>query len=268
MGSSALNGNCARCSWLRGVVSFSAVLASLTAMLILASPAFAESPPSIESVSVSHITEHDATLEATINPNGLNTTYQFRLESGCLPPMACVAITTYPLPSGELPSSSEPRSVSLDLNSAGVTLKPHTTYAYSVEATDEVGSTSGVEQRFTTPRLPLIESESVSHVTATEATLEAQINPNGLEPNMSFGWHSPTARTRPPKPLSANRSQCCGSARSEATGQLHRRIGEHQADPFAPRLLIHLLGSGNQFRRRSCRRTSTLLGAGQPPAHD
>jgi hypothetical protein len=198
MRSSALDGGCARCSRLRGVVALSAALASLAAMLVLASPALAGSPPLIESESVSQVTETDATLEARIDPNGLNTTYQFRLESGCLPPMACLAITTYPLPSGELPASSEPQSVSLDLNSAGITLKPHTTYAYSVDATNEAGSTSGVERRFTTPGPPLIESESVSHITATEATLEAQVNPDGLATQYEFWLAFANCQNPPP----------------------------------------------------------------------
>jgi hypothetical protein len=195
---SALDGNCARCSWFRGVVTFSAALASLAAMLVLARPAFAGSPPSIESESVSQVTESNATLEARINPNGLKTSYQFRLESGCLPPMACLAITTYPLPGGELPASSEPQSISLDLNSAGVTLKPNTTYAYRVDATNEAGSASGAEHRFTTPGPPLIESESVSDVTATGATLEAQINPGGLETEYEFWLAFANCQNPPP----------------------------------------------------------------------
>jgi hypothetical protein len=163
-----------------------AVLA--VAALVSASPAAADlvSRPFIESESVSHITSTDATLEATINPNGLKTTYQFHLYSGCLPPAACLAITPYPLPSAEIPASSEPQPVSLDLNSAGVTLKPNTRYAYSVEATNAAGTSQGVENQFTTLGPPVIESESVSHITQTDATLEAEINPGGVETSYRF----------------------------------------------------------------------------------
>lgn len=162
-------------------VALAVVPAWLPAMLISASPASAASAPSIESESVSHITSTDATLEAEINPNGLKTTYRFHLESGCLPPMACVAITTYPLPSGEIPASSEQQAVNLDLNSAGVTLKPNTRYAYSLEASNTAGSVQGEEHQFTTLGPPSIESESVSHITSTDATLEAQIYTGGRE---------------------------------------------------------------------------------------
>jgi hypothetical protein len=134
--------------------------------------------------SVSHITEHDATLNARIDPNGLETTYRFRLESGCLPPLACLAITTYPLPSGEIPASYEVNRVSLDLNDAGVTLQPDTKYRYNVEATNSDGTREGSDQTFTTPpgtQEPVIEGKSVSNITPTDVTLEVQIYPGGLE---------------------------------------------------------------------------------------
>jgi hypothetical protein len=107
--------------------------------------------PVIDSESASHVTPTDATLEAQINSEGLQTSYQFRLESGCLAPRACAEITVYPLPSGKLLGSFVDQSVSLDLNSAGVTLGPGVEYAYSVTATNAAGSVTGHEQRFTTP---------------------------------------------------------------------------------------------------------------------
>ena len=112
----------------------------------------AASPPSIDSESISHLTSTNATLEAQINSEGLETSYQFRLESGCLWPRMCLAITVYPLPSGKLLGSFVDQSVSLDLNSAGVTLGPGVGYAYSVTATNAAGSVTGHEQRFTTPQ--------------------------------------------------------------------------------------------------------------------
>lgn len=111
----------------------------------------ASAVPVIDSVSVSHLTPTDATLEAQLDTEGLETTYQFRLESGCLPPLACLAIVTYPLPSGQLLGSFVDQSVSLDLNSAGVTMTPGVEYAYSLTATNTAGSVTGHEQRFTTP---------------------------------------------------------------------------------------------------------------------
>jgi len=159
--------------------------------------------PSIESASVSGITEHDATLEAQINTGGAATHYQLHLEYGCgisgeLCAQFCVVPgpcpgpvngpVDIPLPSGDLPGSSQVEHVSLDLHEAGVTLAPATKYRYSIEATNTAGTAEGPGQIFTTPSSqpaantpPSIESESVSHVTSTDATLEATINPDGQE---------------------------------------------------------------------------------------
>lgn len=107
--------------------------------------------PMIESESISHLSASDATLEAQINTEGLQTSYQFRLESGCLPPLACLAIAVHPLPSGELLGSFLAQNVSIDLNSAGVTLHPGIRYRYSVEATNGAGTTQGAGHTFTAP---------------------------------------------------------------------------------------------------------------------
>lgn len=137
-------------------------------------------PPSIEGESVSHVTQNDATLEAQINTEGLETSYQFRLESGCLPPLACAAITIYPLPSGKLLGSFVDQSVSLDLNSAGVTLKPGVEYAYSVTAASAAGTVTGGEQRFTTPSEPLPGDAQVS---GTEGLVPAIQSPPSASPS-------------------------------------------------------------------------------------
>jgi len=107
--------------------------------------------PSIESESVSNITPTDATLEAKINTEGLATLYQFRLSSICGGRGACLVVINYPLPSGLLLGSFIDQSVSLDLNSAGVTLQPGGTYSYSVSATSTAGTTESSVQTLTTP---------------------------------------------------------------------------------------------------------------------
>ena len=107
--------------------------------------------PSIESESVASVTPTDATLEAQINTEGLPTLYQFRLSSICGGRGACLVVINYPLPSGLLLGSFSDQSVSLDLNSAGVTLQPGGTYSYSVSATSTAGTTESSVQTLTTP---------------------------------------------------------------------------------------------------------------------
>jgi hypothetical protein len=140
--------------------------------------------PAIASESVSNVTPTDATLEAQINGEGLETSYQFRLESGCLPPLLCPEITVYPLPSGKLLGSFVDQSVSLDLNSAGVTLGPGVEYAYSVTATNAAGSVTSHEQRFTTPE---------DGIQPLNATPPPGSHPTGPVPNAGQGTVASTA---------------------------------------------------------------------------
>jgi hypothetical protein len=65
--------------------------------LICTASASADSAPLIEGESLSAITATNATLEAKINPNGLETSYQVRLASGCVVEhLACDAIECNP----------------------------------------------------------------------------------------------------------------------------------------------------------------------------
>lgn len=82
---------------------------------------------------------------------GLPTLYQFHLWSICGGRGICLYVREYPLPSGLLLGSFIDQSVSLDLNSAGVTLEPGGTYYYSVSATSTAGTTESSVQTLTTP---------------------------------------------------------------------------------------------------------------------
>lgn len=106
--------------------------------------------PSVDSVSVSNIAEDDATLQAQINPDGLQSTYQFTLGKECYPAV-CEFIVEIPLPVEDLPGTAGEQSVTLDLNSIGVTLQPNSRYSYSVVATNAAGETSGDGGIFSTP---------------------------------------------------------------------------------------------------------------------
>src|SRR6476661_8733247 len=154
-------------------------VAALTS-LCAAATASADSAPSIESESVSQITVTDATVEAQINPGGLETAYQFRVVADpChASPLNCELVTDplFPSPHGVIAPASGSHLVSLDLNSAGLTLEPGREYHYAVFATNSEGTESGPDQTFKTDVPPSVESESVSNVTGTDATLEAEIN--------------------------------------------------------------------------------------------
>ena len=113
-------------------------------------------PPAVESESLSHLTSTDATLEAQINTEGLETTYDFYLQEAPLcfkavPPCERPQHEPIALPAGKLLGSFVGQSVSADLNSAGVNLSPGEHYEYWVTATSAAGITTGHAQEFTAP---------------------------------------------------------------------------------------------------------------------
>ncbi len=144
--------------------------------------------PTIEGVSVSGITEHDATLEAQIDPNGLASTYQFQLGKGCYP-AACDVISDIPLPVEDLSGTEGEQTVKLDLNSVGVELQPNSVYYYSVLATNAAGETGGGEKIFRTPSEPTgenggAETGGASNISETGATLGGVVT--------AWGWREAT----------------------------------------------------------------------------
>ena len=160
----------------------------------------AASPPLIVSESVSDLTSTDATIEAQINTGGRETTYQVWVGNypECIEEMMeeCDSSAKHPI-SGILAGSSSPTRISVDVAHAWHALSPGSSYIYHVDATNSAwafqGSAYGENKTFTTPaaKAPAIDSESVSHLTPTDATLEAQINTEGLETSYEFHLATP-----------------------------------------------------------------------------
>jgi hypothetical protein len=152
---------------LRLALALCSVLAG--ALLFSGAQAFAAgAAPVIASESASNITEHDATLEAQLNPNGLETAYEFQIDTNGsynYPKSACplgecdALVLGEPLPSGlvepqpqNIPAGTGNQAVSLDLAGIGATLQSATTYHYRVIASNGGGPTiDGPDQTFTTP---------------------------------------------------------------------------------------------------------------------
>jgi hypothetical protein len=133
--------------------------------------------PTIDDESVSGVTEHDATLEAMINPGGQAVRYQFQVvvnlgesptEMQCPPERDWApfdgcdgTVVASALPIDLIGGGSTAQPVSLDLASAGMTLQSDTTYHYrvivdrSVQTEDTIQwegpPVYGAEVMFTTP---------------------------------------------------------------------------------------------------------------------
>ncbi|HET7510196.1 MAG TPA: hypothetical protein VFJ65_08120 [Solirubrobacterales bacterium] len=180
--------------------------------------AAASAPPTIANESASNLMPTDATLEAEINPQSAErgVWYQFQVATAPdeFPPeftcptegfpahsSLCLTVPSQPgaLPLRWLPSGTEAEPVSLDLASHGMELQAGVAYYWRVIAAGSIQTIDTIEwekpavhgagKSFETPAsaaAPTIEGESVSEVTPTNAILEAQIDPGGLETGYKF----------------------------------------------------------------------------------
>jgi hypothetical protein len=145
------------------------------------------------SSSATPVKNTSATLHAVINPENAATNYHFEYIGEAAyrknveetkEPFAGATSTE---PEGSLPGDLAEHPVSAAI--AG--LSPETTYHLRVVATNAnapAGGIVGEEATFTTLPPVEIESESASGVTATSATLQAQIDPLGSETTYYFEY--------------------------------------------------------------------------------
>ena len=190
-----------------------ATVAAVLAVIALPATALASSPPTIESESVSEVTQTDATLNATINPQGLYTAYQFQIDTNdtyaFTRPACPLAVPGYaecqaiivgePLPVGlvepppsSVPAGSGPQSVSIDLAAVGATLQADTTYHFRLLASNDGQIVEGPEGTFTTASIatpspigatvPTIANATQSNSVWREGGKLAQINRRTTKP--------------------------------------------------------------------------------------
>ncbi len=130
----------------------------------------------------------EAKLQATVNPDGRETAYQF--EYGETPAYG----SRVPVPPGTLGSGEQAVSVPAGELSG---LKVGTTYHYRVVASNEYGTVDGADGTFTTLPPALVSDESATDVTAVSATLGAQINPLGSETTAYFQYGTADCASSP-----------------------------------------------------------------------
>jgi hypothetical protein len=160
-----------------------AIVTCVLGSLVWASTAFAAGAPSIESEAASQITPTGATLEAQIDPNGLETEYRFRVTADpCQAnPNNCdiEPDPLYPPTPRVIAAGSGAQPASVRLNDAGLTLEPGREYHFAVVAKNTEGTVAGPDRTFTTSHLPSVVSESASVAGPRDETLEAAIDPGG-----------------------------------------------------------------------------------------
>jgi hypothetical protein len=138
--------------------------------------------PLVVSESAGELQPTTVTINAVVNPEGHETTYH--IEYGTT---ASYGSSTSPATLGGSAFEDEPVSVALS------GLQPRTTYHFRVVAVNSAGTSFGSDEVFTTLPPVLIDSESVSGVTATSATLAGEINPLGRDTTYRLEYGPSTA---------------------------------------------------------------------------
>ena len=121
--------------------------------------------PIVKTYSAASITSNSAVLQGTVNPNGLSTRVTF------IPGNSNTRAYFTSTPVQNIGSGTSYRSVSYRLTG----LRPGTTYAYYVSATNGVGTQNGAVVTFTTPR-SVTTTHSTPYYRATPAKQASEGN--------------------------------------------------------------------------------------------
>jgi len=142
-------------------------------------------PPVVFSESFSDVTQTSVSLHATLVPFGLDTTCTFQyVDDAGFQANGYTGATSVPCVPSDLGSSFTFVQASADVGG----LTPGTTYHFRVVATNSDGTTNGNDMTFKTAGPPVVVSQSATNVTDTTATLNATVNPSGLDTTCVFQY--------------------------------------------------------------------------------
>ncbi len=141
-----------------------------------------EPAPTVATGAATDVTTTGATLNGSVNPNGLETTASFEWGT----------TTSYgQTTAGQAMGAG---SASLPLSASLTGLTACTTYHYRATATSSAGTTNGADATFETGcPAPIVTTGAATGVTTTGATLNGSVNPNGLATTASFEWGTSTS---------------------------------------------------------------------------
>jgi|GEM_PF-281681 len=144
-------------------------------------------PPRITSKPTTAIGHEEATINAEVNADELTTTYRFEYGE------STAYGTEVPLGGASVGSGASPVAVSATLSK----LKLGVTYHFRVVAENSAGTTNGPDQSFTTIAPAPVDASFATEVSATEATLHAQINPLGNATTYYFQYGTQSCKANP-----------------------------------------------------------------------
>ncbi|MFH1231672.1 MAG: hypothetical protein V1709_09280, partial [Planctomycetota bacterium] len=129
-------------------------------------------PPTCTTNATTNVTYNSATLNGTVNPNGLDVTSCY-FDYGTSLSYGISAIVVSLPGSGTNP---------IPVTASVLSLSSSTPYNFRVVATNAGGTTNGLNQSFTTSALPppTCTTNGVTNVIYNSATLNGTVNPNGV----------------------------------------------------------------------------------------
>ena len=122
-----------------------------------------------------------ATVGGSVDPHGQSTTWWVEFGTS----------TSYGSKTTAANAGAGTTSAAVSVNLTG--LKPGTTYHYRVVATNAAGTSRGGDAVFSTPVPPDVSTGSASRITASSATLNATVDPNGRSTTFSFDYGTSTS---------------------------------------------------------------------------
>lgn len=187
-------------------IATTAVLASL--VVLTAGPTLAAGAPGAATGDASAVTDTQASLAGTVNPQGELTSYAFQYGT----------TTAYGQQSGLSSAGSGTADTAVRADLVGLT--PGTTYHYRVIATNASGTTVGADRTFTTtgtaPPPPPAPSATTGTVRADagSAVVSGSVNPNGLATSyyFEFGTTANYGQQTPPQGAGSGSSSVSVSA--------------------------------------------------------
>jgi phosphodiesterase/alkaline phosphatase D-like protein len=164
-----------------GRVAAVAALAATLAALPTQSVATG-TPPAVTTGSSASVGSTSAQVAGTVNPNGSATTYSFQYG----------ATTAYGSQTASVSAGSGTAAVAVSATIGG--LVPDTTYHYRLVASNGSGTANGTDGTFTTAKTPpVVVTGGASAVTATQAVLNATVNPQGKATSYQFQYGTSSA---------------------------------------------------------------------------
>jgi len=140
-------------------------------------------PPVVTTNPATLIASFSATLDGSLDPHGLTTTFHFKYGR-----TTSYGLTTAP----HTQTGNTTRNVSANISS----LTASTTYHFRIVASNADGTSMGSDRTFTTLTMtgpPVVTTNPATNVTASAATLHGSLDPHGLSTTVHFQYGRTTS---------------------------------------------------------------------------